>query len=294
MPETRKLFRSSPQQRVHIEKITVDGIEAPQGGIHYFPTATGKVEIMCNAPAFKTHGKIRYKFRLQKSGYDILGNLWPSEEEVAVGVENPAVYASLTAGRYVFTVSAGTGRGPWPGESSASMTFFIKLSFFESIWFYLLLLVVGLGIAALVIVFFKRRESLLVPVWSQDNKYKTLRLARRESAKQLKKILEVMENEKPYTDPTLTMQSLAEKIGISKESLSQVINKELRLNFNAFVNRYRVEAAKKKLRDPAENQFILLKIAFDVGFNSKTSFNTVFKKVTGMSPSEYKKKYQKG
>ncbi|MCP4150113.1 MAG: hypothetical protein GY757_20365, partial [bacterium] len=58
LPETRKLFRSSPQQRVHIEKITVDGIEAPQGGIHYFPTATGKVEIMCNAPAFKTHGKI--------------------------------------------------------------------------------------------------------------------------------------------------------------------------------------------------------------------------------------------
>jgi AraC-like DNA-binding protein len=101
-----------------------------------------------------------------------------------------------------------------------------------------------------------------------------------------------MERDKPYLSPELTMPELARKVGISKEMLSQVINRELHLNFNAFLNRYRVEEAKRKLKDPRENQFVILKIALDVGFNSKSSFNAVFKKTTGMSPSDYRKRYQ--
>lgn len=102
-----------------------------------------------------------------------------------------------------------------------------------------------------------------------------------------------MEIKKPYLDTDITLPKLAERLDTSKEVLSQVINRELNLNFNTFLNRYRVEEAKKKLRDPKENQFVILKIALDVEFNSKSSFNAVFKKMTGMSPSQYRETYQK-
>ena len=64
------------------------------------------------------------------------------------------------------------------------------------------------------------------------------------------------------------------------------------MNFNQFLNKYRIEEAKKRLKDPEENQFVVLKIAYDVGFNSKSTFNTAFKKFTGMSPSQYRETYQ--
>jgi YesN/AraC family two-component response regulator len=101
-----------------------------------------------------------------------------------------------------------------------------------------------------------------------------------------------MAEEKPYLDPELSLQTLAKRMEITKEDLSQVINEQLDRNFKNFINEYRIEEAKKKLLDPKEDQFVLMKIAFDVGFNSKSVFNASFKKFTGMSPSQYRKKHQ--
>ena len=98
-----------------------------------------------------------------------------------------------------------------------------------------------------------------------------------------------MENEKPYLNNRLGLKDVAEYLNISVHHLSQVINEQLDKNFFDFVNDYRVTEVKNLLRDPKHKQFTLLAIAYDCGFNSKSSFNSVFKKITGLTPSSYVK-----
>jgi AraC-like DNA-binding protein len=103
------------------------------------------------------------------------------------------------------------------------------------------------------------------------------------------KLVALMNEQHPYLDGELTSRDLAEQLGISTHHLSQILTQEQQQNFFDFVNTYRVEAAKKKMRDPANSHLTLLAMALDSGFNSKTSFNTLFKKFTSMTPSEYYK-----
>jgi AraC-like DNA-binding protein len=83
---------------------------------------------------------------------------------------------------------------------------------------------------------------------------------------------------------------VADKMGISVNHLSQVINQKSGKNFFKFINEYRVEAAKKMLGNNAHQKFTILAIAYDCGFNSKSSFNTIFKEFTGYTPSEFVQK----
>ena len=71
--------------------------------------------------------------------------------------------------------------------------------------------------------------------------------------------------------------------------MAQVVNEQLSQNFLDFVNRYRVDEAKRRLLDPSLKHLSILAIAEDVGFNSKSSFNAVFKKNTNLTPSEYRR-----
>jgi AraC-like DNA-binding protein len=107
------------------------------------------------------------------------------------------------------------------------------------------------------------------------------------------KLLEFMETDKPYLNPELTIQDLAEKINIPKHHLTYVINSGLHKNFFNFVNEYRVEEFKRRVANPSYRHLTLLAIAFDSGFNSKSSFNNIFKNITGQTPSEYKKQIEK-
>ncbi len=101
------------------------------------------------------------------------------------------------------------------------------------------------------------------------------------------KLLELMKSAKPYIEPKLTLSNLADELDISVNHLSQVINQYEEKNFFDFVNYYRVEEFKERAVDPINRNFSILAIAFDSGFNSKSSFNQVFKKVTGQTPSQY-------
>lgn len=100
-------------------------------------------------------------------------------------------------------------------------------------------------------------------------------------------LLQLMEREKPYLDPDLKIHNIAVALDQAPYSVSQQINQQLGLNFYDFVNKYRVEEFKKRVDSDEYNNLTLLGIALDVGFNSKASFNRVFKKQTGMTPSEY-------
>ncbi|MFK8007256.1 MAG: helix-turn-helix domain-containing protein [Saprospiraceae bacterium] len=103
-------------------------------------------------------------------------------------------------------------------------------------------------------------------------------------------VAEYMESQKPYLNPEITLPDLAKEMQLSSNQLSQIINTEIEKNFNEFINEYRVKMFKSKLKDESVQHLSLLGIAMECGFNSKATFNRVFKKITQVSPSEYLKK----
>lgn len=110
-----------------------------------------------------------------------------------------------------------------------------------------------------------------------------------ENAEEIKrKLLALMASEKPFLRQDLTLQKLAERLKTSSHNLSEVINRKLNQSYYDFVNQYRVGEFKSRLADPDSGRYNLLSIALDSGFQSKGTFNSIFKKLTGMTPSQYK------
>jgi AraC-like DNA-binding protein len=92
-----------------------------------------------------------------------------------------------------------------------------------------------------------------------------------------------------YLDSELSLGKLAKKLNLSSHQLSYVINNGFNQNFYGFINKFRVEKAKELLAGKALDKYSIIGIAYDSGFNSKTAFNTTFKKITGQTPSEFKR-----
>jgi AraC-like DNA-binding protein len=97
-----------------------------------------------------------------------------------------------------------------------------------------------------------------------------------------------MDERKPYQDPELTLSVLAKQLNMSRNQLSELINNSIGCNFYDFVNKYRVEDVKRIMGDLKYKDYSLLAIAFEAGFPSKSTFNSIFKKFTGLTPSEYR------
>ncbi|MBK8566536.1 MAG: AraC family transcriptional regulator [Saprospiraceae bacterium] len=103
-------------------------------------------------------------------------------------------------------------------------------------------------------------------------------------------LLKKMETERPYLDPELNLPSLAHQMNLSVHEMSELINMGFGENFAQFVNRHRVEESKKLLFSEKHAHLSMVGIAFEAGFNSKTAFNMAFKKMTGVSPTEFREK----
>ncbi|HEX9934680.1 MAG TPA: helix-turn-helix domain-containing protein, partial [bacterium] len=104
-----------------------------------------------------------------------------------------------------------------------------------------------------------------------------------------KALLSLMDKKQPYTDPDLTLGGLAGYLGVSPHNLSEVINTGIGSNFFDFISRYRVDRVRRDLSNPDKKNLKLLAIAFEAGFNSKSSFNSVFKKFTNTTPSRFRR-----
>jgi AraC-like DNA-binding protein len=102
-------------------------------------------------------------------------------------------------------------------------------------------------------------------------------------------LVQLMQREKPYLEPELTLGELAKRMHIHPNHLSQVINARADKNFYDFVNAWRIEEFLRQADEPANQQFTLLALAFDCGFNSKASFNRNFRNYTGHAPTTYLK-----
>ncbi|WP_020567785.1 helix-turn-helix domain-containing protein [Neolewinella persica] len=108
------------------------------------------------------------------------------------------------------------------------------------------------------------------------------------------KILDLMEVDRLYENPTLTLNDVADRLEITSKQVSGLINRGFEQNFNDFVNTYRVEAVKARFEQGDQHQFTILSIALACGFNSKTTFNRVFKRVTARTPVQYLAERSKG
>ncbi len=121
--------------------------------------------------------------------------------------------------------------------------------------------------------------------------YRKTRLRADEQNVILRNLNEYMNTEKPYLDYELDLRSLSEKIDTTPNKLSQIINSSFNKNFFEYVNEHRIEEVKKHLIDPQFAEEKIMNIAYDCGFNSKSSFFSVFKRLTSQTPAEYKNKH---
>jgi len=99
----------------------------------------------------------------------------------------------------------------------------------------------------------------------------------------------ILEVEKLYRNPQLSLAELAGRLNLSPKALSQVINQSFNQSFFDYINSYRIREAQEILESNEEEKLTVLEVMYDVGFNSKSSFNTAFKKATGQTPTEFRK-----
>lgn len=123
---------------------------------------------------------------------------------------------------------------------------------------------------------------------SEPPKYSKSGLSDERAEEIRRALVAAMEGKAYYRDPDLTLNDLAVALDVSPHNLSEVINTRLERNFFDFVNGYRIEQVKKDILDPSKQHLKMLAVAFENGFRSKSSFNLIFKKHVGMTPSEFK------
>ncbi len=132
-------------------------------------------------------------------------------------------------------------------------------------------------------------ESKSISDSAKNEKYRNSALSTERKQAIRSKMETAMEQDKLFADNQLTLPKLAAHIEVSTHHLSQVLNEDLRKTFFDFVNEYRVNEVKKLMVDPAFVHYNLLGLALEAGFNSKSTFNSVFKNFTGNTPLQYRK-----
>jgi len=239
------------------------------------------IQFNFTALTFVSPERIKIKFKLE--GYD---RDWRLLHSIYY---RRAHYNNLPPGEYQFRVTACNSSGVW-NSTGASFSFVLKPYFYQTLLFKI---AASMALAFMVIglyIFVKKQIYLN----KLKQKYRNSPLDPEKAETCLKKLNHLLEIEKVYRDEALTLNSLAEKLSIAPRYLSQIVNEQLNKNFRDLVNGYRIEEARELLANPGKNkkgmELSVMSIAFEVGFNSKEVFNRAFKKYTGMTPTEYKRK----
>lgn len=122
----------------------------------------------------------------------------------------------------------------------------------------------------------------------QKEKYKNSNLSEEQKEEYIEHIYSFMQTERPFLNAELTVQDLSKQLNISRHHLTEILNNDIGKNFFTFVNEYRVEEVKRRLLDERFEHLTIVAIAFESGFNSKSTFNSIFKQNTGSTPSQWK------
>ena len=272
-----KIGVQTAHPRTAIEAVLCDGKPVESDGVPCFPHGSQSLEFHFTALDFRAPEKIRFKYRLD--GY---------EEEfvyLPLDAERAARYVNLAAGEYRFTVHAASNDGIWD-ENGAFFAFEVLPSFFQKPVFTILVVLVVFFAAGTVLLINRQRRQR-----RRRDKYKTIPIDAKRIENVISMLLHLMDEERLFLDPDLTLNKLSLRLRIHYNHLSRIINERFGLSYNDFINKYRIEEARKKLTSPEEKESTILDIAYSTGFYSKSVFNAAFKKFTGMTPTEYRKKH---
>jgi len=128
---------------------------------------------------------------------------------------------------------------------------------------------------------------------SQNSKYIRSGLSNEQLTQIGQTIRSYIESQKPYLNPDYNLELMAKDLNINRQNLSQTINDEIGKNFYQLINEFRVTEFKKYLNDPKMNHITFLGLAYEAGFNSKSSFYRLFKEITGETPTEYRQRIKR-
>ena len=139
-----------------------------------------------------------------------------------------------------------------------------------------------------------KNKQILEPInITQTTFISTSLLSKDEIENYLEKLDELMKVDKIYKDPSMSLRHLAEKLEVSSNKLSWLLNEQIGKNFNEYINTFRLVTFKEKALNPNNSHLTLLGLAYESGFNSKTVFNAFFKKMEGMTPRIWVKSHKK-
>ena len=124
---------------------------------------------------------------------------------------------------------------------------------------------------------------------SEVIKYQGSTLTAAQVEEHKEKLLALIHQERPYLNPEISLAELSEKLSLSSKHLSQVINQSFDKSFFDFINSFRVQEVQRILKESEDEKLTVLEAMYEAGFNSKSSFNTAFKKDTGQTPTEFRK-----
>ena len=167
--------------------------------------------------------------------------------------------------------------------------FFIKLIFERDLGEYLIASVIMLMIYSLAFYVISNSSFFNQQQEAQPAKYEKSAFPEDRLEGALRQLNTIMETEKPFLSPQFSLPALAEKTKLTTHQLSQLLNAHLKQNFYEFTAAYRIEEAKIILSDKGNTHLSIEQIAENVGYYSKSSFNTAFKKITGLTPSQFRK-----
>ncbi len=238
---------------------------------------TGFLEFHFTGLHFSAPDKLRFRYKLE--GYD---SKW---KFIQPGFNRLKIYINLEPGKYLFLLQTGISKFKW-SKAIAKYNFSIKN---HKLNYYIVFIIFILLSITLFYIFIKIKRKKTKNIINKDKhkKYQTSGLNDEFANTILKKLLSFMENGTPYLEPSLNLKKLSEILQIQYNHLSQIINEKLNQNSNDFINKYRVEEAKKMLIK--DKDISVLDIAYECGFYSKSVFNTAFKKFTGLTPSQFRK-----
>ncbi len=171
-----------------------------------------------------------------------------------------------------------------------ALLWYFQKGFIDIRAYYLTMFCCALAIHTLVVLAIKSNKAFNeVFLDTAKEKYKSSSLLESDLKRHLSEILTYMENEKPYLHHDLSLSKLSEDLNKPKYLISQVLNVELGKSFYEFLNEHRFKEVKSRLTSPEYQHLTILAVAYDSGFSNKNTFNKVFKKLSGTTPSEFLK-----
>ena len=158
------------------------------------------------------------------------------------------------------------------------------------VWVIMTFLIYGIGYASLrkPELFQKSTHDVFKDLSRSIIKYRNTRVSEGQSQDIIKKLEYLLKKELLYREPDIKLPSIAKHMNIRPNVLSRIINEYYDMNFNQLINDHRIEEVKNKFADPKFDKYTIIGIAYDAGFNSKSSFNSVFKDKVGLSPKEFR------